>query len=45
MLDGLGMLDGPDRLGGDNVLGSARLDICDQLFSNRLADPLGMELL
>ena len=39
------MLDGPDSLDGDNIFGSACLDIYDQLLSNELADPLSKKLL
>ena len=45
VLDGLGMIDGLDVLDGGNVVGSACLEVCNQLLQNGLADPLGMELL
>ena len=39
------MLDCPNSLDNQNVLGSISLDICDQLFLNKLADKLCKELL
>lgn len=45
MFNGFGMLDGPDRLDGNNILGSTYLDICDQLLLIRLDDLLGIKLL
>lgn len=38
------MIEGHEVLDGDNVIGSACLELCDQLLLNGLADLLGMEL-
>lgn len=51
VVDDLEALDGRERLNslgildGNNVLGGACFEVCDLLLPNRLADPLGIELL
>ena len=45
MFDWLGIFDSSDVLDGDNVIGGARFEVCNQLLPNGLADLLGMELL